>query len=58
LFVWACTVSKKVDENGNEVDVPWYDYTEGVNVMPKRFEFCLVGRGGRVEVLGHSLELA
>ncbi|KAL5043370.1 hypothetical protein BDW71DRAFT_121582 [Aspergillus fruticulosus] len=58
LLVWACTVSKRVDENGNEVDVPWYDYTEGVNVMPRRFEFSLVGRGGRVEVLRESLGMA
>lgn len=38
-MAWATNISKKPG-----VEVPWYDYTAGFNVQPKRFAFDLVAR--------------
>jgi cytochrome P450 len=43
-LAWACDISKKIGSDGKEIPVPWYDYTEGSNVMPKPFEFELKPR--------------
>lgn len=38
---WACDISKKIGKDGNEVEVPLYDYVEGFNVQPNWFAFDL-----------------
>ncbi|KEF56920.1 uncharacterized protein A1O9_07110 [Exophiala aquamarina CBS 119918] len=40
-LAWACQIRKKV-VNGQEIPVPFYDYSNGGNVFPNRFEFDLV----------------
>ena len=40
-LAWACQISKRVGLNGKEIEVPWYDPTEGSNVGPKPFVFDL-----------------
>ena len=51
-LAWAVKIEKK-RRKGVEVEVPWYDYTEGFNVQPKPFEFELRARsekrGGMLE---------
>ena len=40
-IAWACDIQKKVDEKGNIVEVPLYDYCDGFNVQPNWFAFDL-----------------
>lgn len=35
---------KKKDQQGKEIDVPWYDYVEGFTVQPNRFPSELKAR--------------
>lgn len=59
LLAWSCHVSKKVDVSGKEIPVPWYDYTEGSNVMPNKFDFDLKPRSQeRIEMIRASLTKA
>ncbi|PVH90895.1 cytochrome P450, partial [Periconia macrospinosa] len=46
-IAWACHISKKKDEDGRDIDVPWYDYSAGFNVQPNWFPFALRPRKGR-----------
>ncbi|KAL7272125.1 hypothetical protein RUND412_005081 [Rhizina undulata] len=46
-ILWACQMGKKKDVFGRVAEVPLYDYTEGFNVQPKKFEFVLTEREGR-----------
>ncbi|KAL4945698.1 hypothetical protein BDV06DRAFT_230158 [Aspergillus oleicola] len=56
LLVWACRIGKKIGEDGKEVDVPWFDYTTGANIMPNKFEFSLIARDEkRMELLRECL---
>ena len=51
-LIWACTLSKKLDESGKEIDVKWYDVKSGGIAKPKRFEFAAKERGrGRLEMI-------
>ena len=55
-IAWACDIGKKLDENGNAIDVPLYDYCDGFNVQPKRFPFELTVRDqGRGEALEREI---
>lgn len=38
-MAWATRISKR-----DGFDVPWYDYTSGFNVQPKKFVFDLKAR--------------
>lgn len=38
---WAVTLSKKKDDLGNDLPLPFYDYTSGFNSQPKHFDFDL-----------------
>lgn len=38
-MAWATKITKRPG-----VDVPWYDYTSGFNVQPKKFAFDLKAR--------------
>lgn len=40
-IAWACNISKKIDSDGKEVEVPLYDYVSGFNVQPNWFAFDL-----------------
>ncbi|GAD95937.1 predicted protein [Paecilomyces variotii No. 5] len=56
FLAWACHVTKKTDAAGKEIPVPWYDYTEGSNVMPNKFDFDLKPRSQeRMEIIRASL---
>lgn len=56
LLAWACNITKKLDASGKTIEVPWYDYTEGSNVMPNRFDFDLKSRSEeRIRIIGESL---
>lgn len=56
LLAWSCHITKKIDAFGKEISVPWYDYTEGSNVMPKKFDFDLKPRSQeRMELIRASL---
>lgn len=50
-IAWACHISKKKDKNGDEIDVPWYDYNTGFNVQPNWFPFDLKVRKGRDQIV-------
>jgi hypothetical protein len=50
-IAWACNISKKIDANGTEIDVPWYDYNTGFNVQPNWFPFDLEPRRGRDQIV-------
>jgi hypothetical protein len=52
-MAWACEIRKMRTDDGEEVDVPWYDYTAGFNVQPKPFRFELVARS---EERGYMVE--
>ncbi|EXJ71096.1 uncharacterized protein A1O5_06089 [Cladophialophora psammophila CBS 110553] len=39
MLMWLCSVRKKVDEEGQVIPVPWYDYKPGNNTGPNRFDF-------------------
>ena len=43
---WACRISKKVVD-GQEVPVPYYDYTTGSQSFPKPFAFEVKPRDSR-----------
>lgn len=50
---WTCEISKRAG-----VEVPWYDYTSGFNVQPKKFVFDLRARDEtRWEVLEGAWKL-
>ena len=46
-IAWACNISKKVDKDGKEIEVPLYDYCDGFNVQPNWFPFDLKVRSER-----------
>lgn len=53
-FGWACRICKKV-VNGEEIPVPYYDYTEGGQSFPKPFAFEVKPRDARrMEMLRES----
>ncbi|KIW94676.1 uncharacterized protein Z519_04653 [Cladophialophora bantiana CBS 173.52] len=39
MLMWLCSVTKKLDEEGQVIPVPWYDYKPGNNTGPNRFHF-------------------
>jgi hypothetical protein len=45
-IAWACTMSPKMDESGKPIAIPWFDFTEGINIQPKTFPFDLKPRSG------------
>ncbi|KAI9812339.1 MAG: hypothetical protein M1827_004788 [Pycnora praestabilis] len=54
-IAWACTIRKKRDAQGKEIEVPWYDYTAGFNVQPKPFQFEVMPRNElRLKILGQA----
>ncbi|EON62419.1 hypothetical protein W97_01641 [Coniosporium apollinis CBS 100218] len=56
-IAWACQISKARDGEGKEVNVPWYDYTAGLNVQPKWFPFELAARSAeRKEMVRMAME--
>ena len=44
LLVWACNITRKKDSKGNDIPVPWYDYSAGANSAPNTFDFDLKPR--------------
>lgn len=57
LIAWSCNITKKIDAAGEEIPVPWYDYTEASNVMPNPFDFELKPRSReRMELIETSLK--
>ena len=58
-IAWACTMSKKRDNSGNEMPLPLYDYTQGFNTQPEYFDFDLVTRSAeRYEAVKAALREA
>ncbi|KAL4797741.1 cytochrome P450 [Aspergillus venezuelensis] len=52
LLAWTCRIGKRVGADGEEIHIPWFDYTTGSNIMPNKFEFSLVARDeGRMNLL-------
>ncbi|OLN85669.1 O-methylsterigmatocystin oxidoreductase 3 [Colletotrichum chlorophyti] len=45
LLAWGCTISQAKDAHGNDSIPPLYDFVEGFNVGPKKFDFDLQPRG-------------
>lgn len=55
-LMWACSVGKKLDAQGNVIPVPWYDFKPGNNTGPKPFDFSLTARDAkRIAMLQASL---
>lgn len=53
---WACRISKKVVD-GEEVSIPYYDYTTGAQSFPKTFPFEVKPRDSwRMDLLRESWE--
>ncbi|KAJ5213036.1 hypothetical protein N7449_000205 [Penicillium cf. viridicatum] len=58
-IAWACTMSKKRDDSGNEMLLPLYDYSKGFNTQPEHFDFNLVARSPeRYEAVKAALQEA
>lgn len=45
-ILWSVDIKKKRNEKGEEIEVPWYDYTAYVIVRPEWFAFDVVERRG------------
>lgn len=46
-ILWSVDVTKKRNENGEVIEVPWYDYTVYSIVRPEWFAFDVVERRGQ-----------
>ncbi|KAK5032812.1 hypothetical protein LTS07_004222 [Exophiala sideris] len=52
---WACNITRAKDENGREVDIPWYDYTGVAISTPHPFRFAVEEREeGRLKMMEQS----
>ncbi len=57
MLGWACHFSKKIDSQGHETQIPFYDLDNESPIAPNEFAFHLVLRGeSRLGVLTTSLE--
>lgn len=49
---WACTFNKEQDASGQDIQIPWYDYTGVAISTPRKFRFVLEERApGRLKML-------
>ena len=56
-IAWACDIKKKLDEDGKEIEVPLYDYGDGLAVQPNWFHFDLKARSeSRWQVVKEAYE--
>lgn len=62
---WACNIKPEQDANGQDVEIPWYDYTGVAISTPRHFRFKVEERSsGRLAMMeaaataGHAEELA
>ncbi|GJC95879.1 cytochrome P450 [Colletotrichum higginsianum IMI 349063] len=57
LLAWGCDISRAKDGRGRDVVPPLYDFVEGFNVQPKRFQFDLQPRSReRVDLIERAYE--
>lgn len=57
ILAWVCHFSKKIDVDGNEIPIPWYDMVNESPISPNVFAFDLKARDeNRVLMLSSSLE--
>ncbi|KAA8576843.1 hypothetical protein MFRU_014g00710 [Monilinia fructicola] len=57
-ILWSVDIRKKRNEKGEEIEVPWYDYTAYVIVRPEWFAFDVVERRGEgVDAPSRAAEL-
>jgi hypothetical protein len=55
-LAWACNVMRKKDAEGNDIPVPWYDYSAGANSAPNVFAFDLKPRSEeRLQLMRESI---
>lgn len=62
---WACNIKREKSGTGEEIEIPWYDYT-GVSIScPRRFQFAVEEHGeGRLKMMeeeamtDHASEMA
>jgi hypothetical protein len=51
-LAWACRIKKNKAVNGEEIAVPWYEYSNGATRHPLKFQFDVEPyEARRVEVL-------
>lgn len=56
---WACNVSKDRDDDGKEVEIPWYDYTGVAISTPRTFKFIVEEReDNRLRMLEEAAKVA
>lgn len=48
-ILWSVDIRKQKNEKGEDIEVPWYDYTAYVIVRPEWFPFDLVERSNGVD---------
>ena len=46
-ILWSVDIKKKRNEKGEEIEVPWFEYTAYVIVRPDWFPFDVVERKGK-----------
>lgn len=57
MLGWACHFSKKIDSQGNEIPIPFYDLDNESPIAPNEFAFDLRLRGeSKLSVLTTSEE--
>ncbi|KAF6802959.1 cytochrome p450 [Colletotrichum sojae] len=57
MLAWGCDIGRAKDADGREIVPPVYDFVEGFNVQPKRFEFDLKPRSQeRAELIAREYE--
>lgn len=48
-MLWAFQLGKKKDANGNEIEIPYYDYNSGLSSKPNPFQFSCKARTAKRE---------
>lgn len=57
-ILWSVDIRKQKNEKGEDIEVPWYDYTAYVIVRPEWFPFDVVERGvGRSALLRERADM-
>lgn len=58
-MLWAFQMNKKKDINGNEIEIPYYDYTSGLASRPLPFQFdCKPRTPVKAEIIKESWRAA
>lgn len=54
-MLWAFQINKKKDINGNEIELPYYNYTHGLASRPLPFQFdCKARTAAKAAIIRES----